>query len=181
MPRPPKPDELLKTLKDAAETARAVGTRVGAALPSRDAVRDVVGDVVGGAASAARTATSAGAGAVKEVGERVSNRLPSKDIVKVALGKALVQGGRVLIDPQAAVGEFAVRAGESLLTPADQVQWFVVRLDAEGRGEVFPFVLRKAAEQFIAQGRAQFSQQYLCEVVAGPGPASPSASPPPSA
>jgi hypothetical protein len=170
MPRTPTPDDLLKGLKGAAETAKAVGARVGAALPSRDAMREAVGDVVDGAASAARTAASAGAGAVKGVGERVGGRLPSKEAVKVTLGKALVQGGRVLMDPQAAVGELAVKAGERLLAPADQLKWFVVRIDAEGRSEVFPFVQRKEAEQFFESSRARFPQQYLCDVVTGPAP-----------
>jgi hypothetical protein len=88
--------------------------------------------------------------------------------LKGAVGKALVTGGRALIDPRAAVGEMAVRIGEGLLADGDRLQWFVVRIDDEGRAHTFGFVKRDDAQVFFDGTLQAFARQYLCKCVAGP-------------
>lgn len=169
MPTKPGADDLLKNLRGAlaaaTEAVRGTSDKVGAALPSRDTVRDVVT----GAGVVVKAAASSSAGVVRGATERVSAALPSKQSVKVALGKALVQGGRVLMDPQAAAGELAVKVGEGLLADASELRWFVVRIGDDGQATTHPFVQRKDAEQFFRSTRAEFPRQFLCEAVALPG------------
>jgi hypothetical protein len=93
---------------------------------------------------------------------------PPGKTLKGAVGKALVTGGRALIDPRAAIGEMAVRLGEGLLAGADRLQWFVVRIDDEGLTKTFGFVSRGDAQAFFDGTAKAFPRQYLCKCVAGP-------------
>lgn len=121
------------------------------------------------AAGAMMVAAQTGFGAAREVSGMVASALPSRRTLKVAVGRALVTGGRALIDPRAAVGEMAVRLGEGLLEDADQLRWFVVRIDDSGHATTYGFVKRADAQAFFDTTLKAFPRQYLCESVAGPG------------
>jgi hypothetical protein len=123
---------------------------------------------VGDAASAVVGAASLGFGAAKEVSGKVAGALPSRGIMKVVVGKALVTGGKALIDPRAAVGELALKLGEGMLADASELHWFVVRIDDHGHATTFPFVKRAEAERFFNETSREHPRQYLCERVAGP-------------
>lgn len=102
-----------------------------------------------------------------KAGAMLSTASPGRTL-KGAVGKALVTGGRALLDPRAAVGEMAVRLGEGLLAGDDRLQWFVVRLDNEGRASTFAFVNHIDAQVFFDGTLQAFPRQYLCKCVAGP-------------
>jgi hypothetical protein len=108
-------------------------------------------------------------GAARDVSGKVASALPSRRTLKVAVGRALVTGGRALIDPRAAVGEMAVRLGEGLLEDADRLHWFVVRIDDSGHATTYGFAKRADAQAFHDTTRKDFARQYFCECIAGPG------------
>ena len=132
------------------------------------ALSDTVKGAVTEVAGAMRTAAQTSLGAAREASGKVASALPSSRKLKVAVGRALVTGGRALIDPRAAVGEIAVRLGEGLLEDADQLHWFVVRIDDAGHAVTYGFVKRADAQAFYDTTRKQFPRQYLCESIAGP-------------
>lgn len=150
--------------------------RAGAATkrkPRKRAAPDTLSKTVQGAASevagAMRIAAQTSFDAAREASEKVAAALPSKRTLQAAVGRALVTGGRALIDPRAAVGEMAVRVGEGLLADAEHPHWFVVRLDETGQATTFGFVKRADAQAFYQSSLKTFPLQYLCEAVAGPG------------
>jgi hypothetical protein len=128
---------------------------------------DLMKGVMTGAADVAKGVASS-IGTVRALPEKVSAAMPSKHTVKEAFGKALVTGGKALIDPRATIGEMAVKMGEGLLAEADRLRWFVVRIDDEGKLATFPFVKRDEAEAFFNQTRSEFPRQFLCEAVSAP-------------
>jgi hypothetical protein len=152
--------------KAAKKKARAPKRRSRAATAAlSDTMKEAVTEVGG----PMRTAAQSGFGAAREASGKVTSALPSKRTLKVAVGRALVTGGRALIDPRAAVGEIAVRLGEGLLEDADHLHWFVVRIDDAGRATTYAFIKRADAQAFYDTTRKAFPRQYLCESIAGPG------------
>jgi hypothetical protein len=127
-------------------------------------VKGAVDEVAGAMKIAAQTSL----GAARDASGKVAAALPTRRTLKVVVGRALVTGGRALIDPRVAVGEMAVRLGEGLLEDADHLQWFVVRLDDAGHATTYGFVKRADAQAFYDTTLKAFPRQYLCETIAGP-------------
>lgn len=98
----------------------------------------------------------------------LADALPSKEQLKNVLGSALITGGKVLIDPRAAIGEAAVRIGESLLSDPARIRWFVIRVDAQGASESYAFHDTAAARECLDGLRRQGVRAYLCEVTERP-------------
>jgi len=150
-------------------TAKKSGTRRrrGSTVPSTlsRTVKGAVNEAAGAMKDAARTSL----GAAREVSGKVASALPSRRTLKSAVGRALVTGGRALIDPRVAVGEIAVKLGEGLLDDADQLHWFVVRIDDAGHATTYGFAKRADAQAFHDTTLKAFPRQYLCECIAGPG------------
>ncbi len=146
--------------KRAARSKRESSASADRLSKTRDAVSEV--------ADAVRIAAQAGLVAAREASGKMASSLPAKRALKTAVGRALVTGGRALIDPRGAVGEMAVRLGEGLLEDAGQLHWFVVRLDDSGHAATYGFVRRADAQAFYDTTRKTFPRQYLCEAVVGP-------------
>lgn len=76
------------------------------------------GEVAGQAATNVRDAASG-------LSNSITAAMPSKETLKRGLGMALITGGKLLIDPRAAVGEMAITLGNSLVSQ-NSPEWLVL-------------------------------------------------------
>lgn len=111
--------------------------------------------------NSARRASDAVGDAAREMG----NSMPTLDEAKRGLGRALVFGGKALIDPQKVVGQLALTLGESLSSPEATDSW--VAIVAADSGFLVVAVGDEAAvrEQFDGLSSSG-SPALLCKVVA---------------
>ncbi|MFZ6657391.1 hypothetical protein [Undibacterium sp. TJN19] len=103
-------------------------------------------------------------GAAESTKNTVADALPSKKVVMRGLGSALIVGGKLLIDPRAAVGEMAVSLGRSMISDKSP-EWLLLEANEAGflplyRGK--EALVREAYSSAIAEGRIVI----LCQVMA---------------
>jgi hypothetical protein len=94
----------------------------------------------------------------------VVDALPSKSVVMRGLGTALIAGGKLLIDPRAAVGEMAVTLGRSMINDSSP-EWLVLEANEAGFLPLFrgkEAIVREAYTKAIADRRVVI----LCQVMA---------------
>lgn len=119
-------------------------------------------------------AANAGAAAKKSadtlagVPGQLANALPDQNTLKSAVGSALITGGKLLIDPKAALGEAAVKMGENLRERPGRIQHFVVILDDAGTAQATPFTSATEARAFFDAAWQEHRRAYLCDVSEGP-------------
>ncbi|NRF70320.1 hypothetical protein HLB44_25250 [Aquincola sp. S2] len=118
-------------------------------------------NIVDGAKSVTGLASSSLSGAA----DAVARTLPDARSIKQGVGRALIVGGRTLIDPKVVVGEFAVQMGERLAAAAPDDDWLALAAVDDGFA-----VLARGPESdvrtAIEGARAEGASVLLCRVVA---------------
>jgi hypothetical protein len=160
---PPAIDMPQPGLLDAARRLTSAGTsaasrRIAEAV---DSARDLTGSAAGRVTAAVGKATAA-----------VVNSLPDARTVKVGLGRGLILGGQVLMDPKAVVGSFAIDLGQRLAASEPAPVWLALVADDQGfdvlaRGDEAP--VRAAAAEAAAQEMAVL----VCKVIEAHHPVNP--------
>lgn len=120
------------------------------------------------AAASAGAVARKSAGTLAGVPGQLVNALPDQNTLKSAVGSALITGGKLLIDPKAALGEAAVKMGETLRERPGRIQHFVVILDDAGTAQATPFADAAEARAFFAAAWQEHRRAYLCDVSEGP-------------
>ena len=125
---------------------------------------------IGNAQALAGNATGRVAATVNEARDAVVQSLPDAKTVKAGVGRALILGGRALMDPQAVVGSFAIELGQRLTTHDPGPVWLSLVATDDGfellaRGNEAE--VRAAAAEAVAQQRAVL----VCKVVEAHRPA----------
>lgn len=139
----PKPGLLNTALRITGAGAEAASGRIAAA--------------VGGARELTERATGKVGAAVGGATSAVANALPDAKAVKQGFGRALILGGKALIDPSAVVGGFAVELGQRMTAGEAAPTWLALVASDTGfevlaRGE--EAAVRAAAAEAVAQQRA---------------------------
>jgi hypothetical protein len=139
----PKPGLLNTALRITGAGAEAASGRIAAA--------------VGGARELTERATGRVSTAVGEATSAVASALPDAGTVKRGFGRALILGGKALIDPGAVVGGFAVELGQRMAADEAAPTWLALvasdaGFDVLARGE--EAAVRAAAAEAAAQLRA---------------------------
>jgi hypothetical protein len=119
---------------------------------------------VGGARDLAELATGKVGAAVGGATTAVTSVLPDAKTVKQGFGRALILGGKALIDPSAVVGGFAMELGQRMAADEAAPTWLALvandaGFDVLARGE--ETTVRAAAAEAVAQQRAVL----VCNVV----------------
>lgn len=118
-------------------------------------------NLVGGAKSVSDLATSSVSGAA----EAVARVIPDAQTIKRSVGRALILGGRTLIDPKTVVGEFAVQVGERLAPPAVADDWLALAALDDGFA-VLAHGPEASARAAMDDARKRGAHVLLCRVVA---------------
>lgn len=130
-----------------------------------DAASGRIAAAVGGARDLAGLATGKVGAAVGGATTAVANVLPDAKTVKQGFGRALILGGKALIDPSTVVGSFAMELGQRMAADdAAAPTWLALVANDAGfevlaRGE--EATVRAAAAEAVAQQQAVL----VCKVV----------------
>lgn len=131
---------------------------------------ETVSNVVSSAVNSARDLTGQ---ASQKVGAAVSQALPDAATVKANLGRALVLGGKALMDPQAVVGSLALDLGQRLSSGQTEPLWLALVADDQGFGLLArgdEVAVRLAADQALAAQRSVLVCKVMAALSPGPPP-----------
>lgn len=121
--------------------------------------------ILGKAAAVAEQVADSARDTTSAVQAAVTSSLPDAATIKRGVGRVLITGGKLLVDPKATVGEIAIALGEDLAGGQAPSEWLVLEATAAGfeplcRGP--EDAVRAAYEAAVASGRTVL----LCQVQA---------------
>lgn len=123
------------------------------------------GNLLKSIAANARGVTDKAASGIASAASAVASAIPDAKTIKQGMGRALILGGRTLIDPKATVGELAVDLGKRLSGPDESDEWLALAATDDGfvalaRGD------EAAARTAMDAARAEGNPVILCKVLA---------------
>lgn len=140
------------------DTARRI-TGAGA-----EAASGRIAAAVGGARELTERATGKVSAAVGEATSAVANALPDARTVKQGFGRALVLGGKALMDPSAVVGGLAVELGQRMAADEAAPTWLAL-VAHEAGFEVLARGEEAAVRAAAADAAARQRDVLVCKVV----------------
>lgn len=123
------------------------------------------GNLLKSIAANAKGVTEKATTGIASAATAVASVIPNAKTIKQGVGRALVFGGRTLIDPKATVGELAVDLGQRLSGPDEVGDWLALVATDTGflalaRGD------EAAARVAMEAARAEGNPVILCKVLA---------------